>query len=79
MNTKNQMNKKNKEFHVLKIAYNKLDEENRKNTKLIQEIIDDYEASKRDGNYDNINIQKLKEVKISNLVKYGYKFEETDM
>jgi hypothetical protein len=33
------MNKNNKEFHVMKIAYNKLDEENRKNSKLMQEII----------------------------------------
>ncbi len=68
MNTKNQMNKKSKEFNFLKIAYNKLDEENRKNTKIIQEIIDDLEATKRDGNYDYINIQRLKEVKLSNLV-----------
>jgi hypothetical protein len=56
------MNKKNKEFHVLKIAYNKLDEENKKNSKLIQDIVDDYEKSKREGGNENSNIQKLKEV-----------------
>jgi len=36
---KNEINKKNKELHNLRIAFIKLDEENKKNIKIIQEII----------------------------------------
>ncbi len=82
INSKNQMNKKNKEFHVMKIAYNKLDEENRKNSKLMQDLMEEYEKSKREGVYNenyNNSILKLKEVASFKLVKYCYEFKETNM
>jgi hypothetical protein len=62
------MNKKNKEFLILKIAYNKLDDENRKNSKLVQEIIDDYDKSRREGGADSNSIKKLKEVRFNDIV-----------
>lgn len=42
------MNKKNKEIHSLKMAYAKLDEENKKNIHIIEEVI--IEANKHRKN-----------------------------
>jgi hypothetical protein len=71
---KNELNKKSKECHSLKIAFLKLDAENKKNIKIIEEVLQ--EASKQKGEEEesdwknliasthmNINtINKLKDV-----------------
>jgi len=42
---KNELNKRNKDYNAIKIAYTKLDTENKKNVKIIEEILE--EASKQ--------------------------------
>lgn len=73
---KNELNKKSKECHSIKIAFLKLDTENKKNIKIIEEVLQ--EASKQKGeeeegdwknlisstNMNFITINKLKEVKM---------------
>ncbi len=75
--TKNETNKRNKEFHMLKIAYLKLDSENKRNLKIIEEVLQ--ECAKQKGEMDEedpsvknllqntlvsaFHVNKLKEVK----------------
>jgi predicted DNA-binding ArsR family transcriptional regulator len=46
---KTEMNKKNKDFHSLKIAYSKLENENKKNVKIIEEILEEASKQKTPG------------------------------
>lgn len=65
------MNKRNKEFNSLKISYNKLNEENKRNSKLIQEAIEEYERNKREGSNTEScanTINRLKEVLYSSYI-----------
>lgn len=43
------MNKKNKEIHSLKIAFAKLDEENKKNIHILEEVIIEANKHKRNN------------------------------
>jgi hypothetical protein len=76
MNLKNEINKKNKEFHNLKIAYFKLDEENKKNVKIVDEIIQSYGR-----NTKTVDLNKMKsddyENEIKNILSMGIPSEKT--
>jgi hypothetical protein len=63
---KSQLHKKNKDLNNLKINFLKVEEDNKKNSKLIQDIL---EEAQRKGHDDDIfanmsptKLQKLKEV-----------------
>lgn len=72
-----ELNKKNKEHHALKIAYKKLDEENKRNIRVIEEIL--AQADKRlmenpeeemgINNFSPLDIFRLKETHTSNSLK----------
>ena len=67
MNIKIQSNKKNKEFNILKISYNKLEEEYKRITKLLNEITEEAQRKGYDSdigyNLSQYSLNKLKEVK----------------
>jgi hypothetical protein len=57
--SKNELNKRNKDYHSLKISYLKLDSENKRNIKIIEEILE--EASKQKSNPQNNKERKSEE------------------
>ena len=63
---KNEINKKNKEFNYLKISYNKLDEDNKKNIRIIEEIILESGRNQRNSQLINMNQEEL-ENEIKNI------------
>ena len=63
---KNEINKKNKEFNYLKISYNKLDEENKKNINIIEQIIIESGRNQRNTQLINMNQEDL-ENEIKNI------------
>jgi hypothetical protein len=83
---KNEMNKKNKEFHMLKIAYLKLDSENKRNLKIIEEVLQEAARQKGDEIEEDQNVKnlladtlissfhvgKLKEVRTKNRVNIDF-------
>lgn len=73
INYKNEINKKNKEFHSLKIAFLKLDEENKKNVKIIEDII--IEAGRGKGDIVKMTPEDL-EIEIKNIMNYTHPSEK---
>lgn len=71
INHKNELNKKNKEFHNLKISFLKLDEENKKNIKIIEDIIIEAGRGKKDGEMSNLSPEEL-ENEIKNIMAYTH-------
>jgi len=69
INYKNDINKKNKELHSLKIAFIKLDEENKKNMKIIEEII--IEAGRGRGEMAKMTPEDL-DSEIKNIMGYTH-------
>ena len=61
------MNKKNKEFHNMKISYLKLDEENKKNIKIIEEIIIESGRNQKNSELIKMNQDEL-ELEIKNII-----------
>ena len=57
---KNELNKKNKECHTLKIAFSKLDLENKRSVKIIEEVLE--EASKKYGDENNNYESEIKNI-----------------
>ncbi len=51
---KNEINKKNKDYHLLKIQFSKLDAENKRNIKLIEEVLEE-NMKKNDKGGNNMN------------------------
>jgi hypothetical protein len=73
---KNEFNKKNKELHNLKIAYIKLDEENKKNIKIIEEII--IETGRNQKNSELVKMdQEMLESEIRNMMTMSNPSEKT--
>ena len=73
---KNEVNKKNKELHNLKIAYIKLDEENKKNIKIIEEII--IETGRNQKNSELVKMdQEMLESEIRNMMTMSNPTEKT--
>lgn len=73
---KNETNKKNKELHSLKIAYIKLDEENKKNVKIIEEIIIETGRNQKNSELIKMNQEEL-ENEIKNMMTLGNPSEKT--
>ena len=69
INYKNEINKKNKELHNFKIAFIKLDEENKKNVKIIEEII--MESGRGRGEIAKISPEEL-DSEIKNIMAYTH-------
>ncbi len=71
INYKNEINKKNKEIHNMKIAFMKLDEENKKNIKIIEEIIIEAGRTIKDGDIFKMNAEEL-ENEIRHIMTYTH-------
>ena len=71
INYKNDNNKKNKEFQNLKIAFLKLDDENKKNLKIIEEILLEAGRTKRDGEAFKMSPEEL-ENEVKNVLGYSH-------
>lgn len=70
-NCKHELNKKNKEIHSLKIAFSKLDEENKKNLHIIEEVLIEANKHRRNlGESFNFNPEDL-ENEIRNCLTYS--------
>jgi len=69
INYKNDLNKKNKELHSVKIAFMKLDEENKKNLKIIEEII--IESGRGKGELAKMSPEEL-DFEIKNIMEYTH-------
>lgn len=63
---KSDLNKKNREYNMIKIGYNKLDGENKKNMKVIDEIIE--EVSKQKQHQNPESNADLNENELKNLI-----------
>lgn len=50
LKSKNELNKRNKEYAALKIAFSKLDTENKRNIKIIEEVLDLAAKQKQNNN-----------------------------
>ena len=70
-NHKNEINKKIKELHNIKIAFIKLDEENKKNVKIIEEIIIESGRGRKDGVSLGLSPEEL-ESEIKNILAYTH-------
>ena len=73
---KNEINKKNKEFNSLKVAYIKLDEENKKNIKIIEEIIIETGRNQKNSELIKMNQDEL-ENEIKNMMTLSNPSEKT--
>ncbi len=70
-NLKIEINRKNKEIHLLKIAFAKLDEENKKNIHVIEEVIIEANRNKKsNGDGFKFNPEDL-EKEIRNCLTYS--------
>lgn len=64
-----EVNKKNKEIHSMKIAFVKLDDENRKNIRILEEVI--IEANKNKKNLESFKYSPEElESEIKNVLSY---------
>ena len=73
---KNEINKKNKEFHNLKVSYIKLDEENKKNIKIIEEILIESGRSQKNSDLIKMNPEEL-ENEIRNIFSVANPSDKT--
>jgi hypothetical protein len=65
--SKNKLNKKTKDFNALKVKFLKLEEENRKNAKLIQDIIEEATQNKKDDNIEELDVNNLNIMSLQRL------------
>jgi len=73
---KNEINKKNKELQSIKFAYIKLDEENKKNIKIIEEIIIETGRNQKNSELIKMNQEEL-ENEIKNMIAISNPSEKT--
>lgn len=57
--SKNEINRKNKEYHMLKIAYLKLDNENKRNLKIIEEVLNEAARQKGEIEQEDQSVKNL--------------------
>jgi hypothetical protein len=72
---KNELNKKSKEFHALKISFIKLDEDNKRNIKLIEEVLEGSNTKRQEDKgtdltkaYQNISLASISKLKESHII-----------
>jgi len=73
INYKNEINKKNKELHNIKISFIKLDEENKKNIKIMEEII--IEAGRGRGGIIKMTPEEY-DLEIKKIMEYSHPSEK---
>ena len=76
LSLKNEIHKKNKDYHNLKVAYFKLDEENKKNVKIIEKIIIECGRNMKCAELNKMNSEEY-DNEIKNILSIGMPTERT--